>query len=225
MAVAHVQVSTEGVVTAGTSGSVTLTGVGSGRLLIAYIHQAAGTLRTYTASDDRSNAWAEAVAIATSFVSSLWYGKNTAAGDTQITIAASLSATYRFFVQEVSGADTTAPLDQTSSQTAEGSTNNHTSSASASVIDTAADVIVCCVGSVSSSGVSATTAGGSYTKITSAVVTFLAQYWVSAGALTNEQGAWSHTGTARAGRSVIASFKGATGGGGNRRRRFFLGAA
>jgi hypothetical protein len=203
-----VETATEVTVTAGTSGNTTLT-VAAGNMLVALIAQGTGTLRTFTVTDNSgSNTWANAVTISSSFVAQISYAKNTAAASTTVTVTASGSATYSFHILEISGAHLTAPLDQTSSLAEAGATNNHVSAATADVIDTAANVLVFCVGVSSTSGVSGNAPGSGYTEINSTAQPngYMFQHQASAGALTNEQGAWSHTGTARLGNSVIASF-------------------
>lgn len=216
MAIAHVQTSTEVVVSAANSGSVTLTGVGAGNLLVAVLTQNDSASRTYAFSDDKSNAWAVAIHHNPSVAAHISFGKNTASGNTLITatIAGGLTSTFRFKVLEFSGADTAAPLDVVSELAESVNSNNHTSSADATVIDTVADPLVVCAAILNAPG-TATAAGAGYTQVTNgAASTTLWQYKIASGALANEQGAWSNTGTARMGRSAIASFKPAAGGGG-----------
>lgn len=225
-AVAHVQTSTEVIVTAGTSGGVTVTGVGPANHLAVLLGQTTTSDRTFSTSDDKGNTWVQAVRIRSTNgnIAEIEHAQNTATGDTlvTVTVGGGLSSTFRFFVHETSGVSTSASLDQTSSLDETVATNNHLSSADATVIDTAADVIVY-TASVMNAAHTATSPGTGYTEIDSASEQAYFQYRVSASALTDERGAWSGTGTARTAGNTIASFKGDAAGAATPKRLPLLG--
>ncbi len=91
---------------------------------------------------------------------------------------------------------------------------SHVTSANSTVIDTVANALVV-VASVLNGAATLTVADGNYNNLNSAATTLILwQYRVASGALTDERGPWTSTGTARRATGVIVSYKPAAAGGG-----------
>lgn len=196
-----------------TSLQVTLTAVAAGNLLVLLIDCNNTADRTFTVADDQGNTWSRAVRIrgaTNTRICEIWLANNVAAGTTIITVTPSASATLRIFAEEVADIDDTVPLDQTGTNEEAAGVTAHYSAASGS-IDTAADVICYSVG-IHNASAGTLTQGTGWTQLYG-TTPYHAQYRVSAGALTDERGAWT-SGTARQSVGAIASFKGAAAGGG-----------
>lgn len=208
--------------TTGSTLSVSLTGVTAGNLLVLLLHEGKQQATTFTINDaingdnkdNQNNAWTRLLtkqAGATrGHTSAIAYAPATAGGNTTVRVNAVSATSFAIALVEVnitgSGAsvvDQTSFNDYTSIDI-----TNHYAAADANVIDTAADVIVFVVGS---HGYSITVNTGSgYTRINSGPSSELNawgifQYKISAGALTNEQGAWT-TASAENHNGVMASF-------------------
>lgn len=215
MAVALVQTSTEIAFASGTTGNVTVTGVGAGNLLVCVVASNSNT-PTVSVSDDKGNTWAEAVALGSAGVgrrASIWYAKNTAAGDTVVTVTMSVSATaVNAFVYEVSGCDTTSPLDASSSLAETTTTTSHNCSADATVIDTTAECFVCCA-SKGQGSFGTLTEGSGYTRTASASASSMFQRQIFGASTANERGAFT-SGTSQPAVGAIAAFKVAAAAGG-----------
>lgn len=197
----------------GSSQTTSMAGVTAGDMLGLLISSASTNNRTYTISDDKSNSWQQAVFYngpTFNQKEGIFFAPNVAAGNTIITVSVDfgLSDTATFIPFSIRNCSLTSPLDQTSQLEESVDSNTHTSSASASVIDTASDVITIVCGSLHAPA-TLTTPGSGYTQFSysTSTDTVLWQYMISSAALINEQGAWGNTGTARKGTSVIVSFK------------------
>lgn len=200
---AYVQASTE-VSVSGTSGNASLT-TSAGNLLVCALSQTDNSIRTYTVSDDiDAGNWSQAAYSNPARAAGLWYRMNCGGGATTITATASSAVAFRFRIVEVSGAETTAALDQSSSFTDAGSVGTHYCSADSTVIDTAADVFVVTSSALNASG-GTNTANANYTNLASASAQVFWQYRASDAGLTDERAEWTSS-TARLGVSVISSF-------------------
>src|SRR5437016_467125 len=138
MAQTLVQQSAEVVVTSGTTGSVTLTGVAAGNLLaILACNETDGTTFA-TPTDTNGNTWAIAVQDGTARLGEamIAYAQNVHSGSTPVTVGPSSgSKTYHFKVLEISGSVTAGNPDVTSSIRESGTPTSHVCSADASHIN------------------------------------------------------------------------------------------
>lgn len=201
------------------SANCTLSDTASGNLIVVYIWT--GTNRTVsTVTDDDSNTYEEAesdvddAGSSNSWQVSIWFAKNIAGGAGTLTITATANAGGEFiFAQavEVSGADTSSPLDQTGINDSTSSTNNHTCSGA---VTTAAEVYVGCAAAFNGNDAGPFTEGSGYTEFQDNGQQIFGQHRVSAGSLVSETGQFTGAGEARQGTAVLASFKSAGGGGG-----------
>lgn len=120
MAAAYVQSAELKENTGATTIAVTLTGVTAGNLLVAYAEM--GENNTIVLSDDKGNTWANIDTVDSDDVFAPYklrtaYAKNVNSGTTVITATFGVSSDRRaIVVHEVSGCDTTAPLDQHTAQ-------------------------------------------------------------------------------------------------------------
>jgi hypothetical protein len=196
-------------------GDVTLTGVASGNLIFAAIGQiASDPTASYPVSDSQGNTYNSIGQIVTSSnrIMEFRYAKNVTGGTVVVQVNQTGStAGYRVWVVEIAGADTVNPLDDFAFFDDGSALTTHHCAPSGD-IDTAANVIVLCA-SATSSSFGTPTANGSYTPRTFVGDGFtFAQYWSSAGALTDERGTWTSS-TGRQCASGIVSFKAAAAGG------------
>lgn len=215
MAIVHVQ--DDNAMGSGVSTvSITLNSVGSGNLLWAMTTGDTAN-RLWTISDDQSNTWNQIHTINDLSMRELQasYAGNVAAGNTQITATINVSSgDVVLVVGEVSGIDTTTPLD-TSDEFSRTSNDSTHHCAATTEIDTAADVYVL-AGGMHNADPGTLTKGASYTEILnvgSTAWSYLFQYRISASALTNERGSWTSTDDRHC-QGIIASFVAAAGGGG-----------
>lgn len=204
MAAALVQTGTALNVGGGTSGTITLTGVAAGNLLVVYADDIDGLGATFSISDDQGNTWAQAVHNDNGgYTSSIHYCLNAAAGTTVITVTASTSTAFLAQAQEYSGGtwtlDTTSSIDETS-------TTSHVCSASGSVIDTAGEDVVVCNSTTADGGNFGTrTAGSGYTGLSSPTAQCFWQYQIFSTAQANEQGPFTSA-NSKATAACIAAF-------------------
>ena len=208
MAIAFVQQATEIVISGGTSGNTTVTGVGAGNLLMASTNHLPSDTRTMTLADDQDGAWALAVKEGTTRSSQIDYQTDTGGGDTLVTVTINITSTSYTNILEASGADLTTPLDQTSGISEGAPTATHHCSLDSTVIDTAADVLIMAVGTIGAAA-GTLTEGSGYTDMGVSVNTQLfAQYQTFATAQVDHRGTFTSVET-RQGRHCIASFVGA----------------
>lgn len=209
MAIALVQTGTEIDIVAGTSGTITLTGVTAGNLLTVVVDDVDGNAVSFTVSDDKGNAWLSAVSNDNGgYSSAILYCLSAIAGTTVITVTSSGTTDFVAQAQEWSGGvwslDTTSFID-------EGSTTSHVCSASSSVIDTTgADLVLC--NSTTNNGTSfgTRTAGSGYTDFSgpggaSDYSRAMWQWQVFSTAQTNERGAFTSA-NSKATAACIAAF-------------------
>jgi hypothetical protein len=202
-----VQTGAEISVSGGTSGNVTLNGVAAGNLLTASCLNDSNATATFSASDNKSNAWASAVSQGDSAVAGLaaiLYAKNVAAGNTTVTITSSASISFKALIQEWSGSDTSAPLAAHDSDQV-GSGTNH--QASASGVNPGA-ACICLVCACAQNTLGTCTAGSGYTAETSSSPFDFYEYQIFSSAPTNEQGKWTSANSPPT-VSVIAAFRAA----------------
>ena len=182
--------------------------------LVAWLAQPAQSNRTYTCSSDVDGAFTQlSVIVNNDYRVSMFYLDNLTGGDHVITMTANASTTFTFGVVEFSGTDTTDSKDVESSLIETVNSGSHPCAA-AGAIDTVAGVGIVTVG-ITNAGTGAATKHADYTLAhteDSSGPTWLAQYRVSAGALTDEDAIWTAAGTNRKGGSMMASFKPAAGG-------------
>lgn len=190
--------------------SITLLGVTPGNMLVGIINQSSVN-RSWTFSDDNGDTWNPIVNTATDDESN-WIAnaEGVDGGDTEITATISVSTGSG----ELVCAETEPATYDTSGTFDDGGTTNSHFCAASTAIDTAANVI-CFASGAGLSGTmgasGATTAGTNWTEIYGTdgnASPRIVQYRRSDTALTDERGAWSHTGTARQTRGCIASFAG-----------------
>lgn len=186
--------------------TLTLLSVAAGSTLIVGVSQSSTTARTYTVASTVGGAtFTQRQRIANGRVSEIWEAANVGVGTHTLTITASTSATFQGLVVEVGNIDPAAPFDA-ASQLGSATTTSHLSAA-VGAIDTAPNVYCFTVGTTSSDA-GTVTAGANWTSLTQGAGNLnYAQYRISAGALTDERGAWT-SGTSRADDNCIASFKG-----------------
>ncbi len=196
-------------VAAGTSGNNTLTGVVAGNAIIVQVLENDANARTFTCNNGGVDTFATAAEVHPGRGSWIIYAVAIAAsGSVTVNIVASASCNFTGRIHEVQ--DVTA-FDVGSFLSEGGTSGSHNSSADATVIDTVANVIVF-AGGVLTAAATATAIGGGYNSVISGGTTQLLQWKTSAGALTNERGPWTSSGTARSGVSAIASFVGTAAG-------------
>lgn len=205
MAIALVQTGTAINVGSGTSGTITLTGVAAGNLLIVYASDVDGTGVSFSVSDDQGNTWASAVANDNSgYSSAILYCLSAAAGTTVITVTASSSTAIVAQAQEWSG-DGTWELDQTS-LIDESATTNHVCSVDFRNIDTKGAAVVACNSATADGGnFGACTPGTGYTELVSPGARTYWQYQVFSAATADERGSFTSA-SSKATAACIASF-------------------
>src|SRR5258708_8361340 len=157
--------SPEVVVTAGSSGSVTLNGVTAGNLLARVADNETDGVAFSAPTDNNGNTWAISVqgGNSTCGVSCIAQAQNVSAGNTTVTLAPSSgSKTYRFKVLEISGSVISGSPDVTSSIIEAANTTNHVSSADASHINPNSPCFVICL-CITSNTPAPKTPGSAYT--------------------------------------------------------------
>lgn len=116
MAIAVVQ-SQKTIVTSSGSAAALLNGVTAGNLLLVWLAAFPGTTVTATCSDSAGNTYAQSYGQNDTTTGSMvfgFYAKNVTGGNITITVdPAGASSDITLVVAEISGADTTAPADQT----------------------------------------------------------------------------------------------------------------
>lgn len=187
--------------------TLTLNSVVAGNTLVALVSQYSGTARTYTVVSSNGGDFTKRQDNNPGRVVQIWSLENVASGTHTITITSSAGATFEGLAVEI-GSISTTPFDVANQNDNTAGTTSHFC-APAGEIDTAAAVYCICVGALSGTtsgftkGADWTTLGAGPTDRT------IAQYRISAGALTDERGPWSSA-AGRASTCAIASFKGAT---------------
>ena len=202
------QQSGEGTITGGSSGTVSLTGVTAGRLLVAVL--LGGTAnRTWSLADDVNGAWTLGPAVAhVGGWSAIAYCEDTGAGDTVVTATISVSTgNLRWEAYEVSGAATTGALEASDAYAETVNTDNHVCS-ELGIDASAGSIIFSC--SRCNSTYTSGAPGTNYTDLACGGTTIeMSQYRATAGALSGEQAPWTGTGSDRQARSAMAVFKAA----------------
>ncbi len=97
-----------------TTGQITLTGVASGAVLVLTVQVTTANARTFTA-DNGMNSQVAAVTPSTSTYRQEIFVATGLSGSVTITMTPSASATWRATLEEISGADTTNPVEATGS--------------------------------------------------------------------------------------------------------------
>lgn len=218
----HVQ-NNSGTFTGVASGGLLLNSVASGNLLVGTL-VSKNTARSWTFSDDKGNTWVNDKAfVGTNGRCRISHANNVAIGNTTITATIDLfTGEWNMSVFEVSGQDTSTPLDQTSEIANNSTTDHHC--AAASNINTSSNGTFIVGTGITQFTAGTLTKGGSYTLVTSGNMptgnhSFLTHYRTSSTALTAERGTWTST-TSRTSDCVIASFKAPTAGGGSKVKLF-----
>jgi hypothetical protein len=205
MAIALVQTSTEITVSGGTGGSVTVSGVAAGNLLVCVLDSTAADDPLLTVSDDKSNSWLQAVTNGISgAISQINYVLSAAAGNTLVSVTADVTTDFVAKVQERSGGTWT--LGNTSSID-ESATTSHVCSATAGEIDTTGEAVII-ANSVceQASGVfGSLTVGSGYTQISASTSAVMWQYQHFTVSESNNRGAFT-SGNSRSTAAVIAAF-------------------
>lgn len=185
---------------------MTLTGVTAGSTLVIGLLQAGSAIRNYRVNPLDGKGWHRPVFLNPSQAIAVFILEGVTAGNHSITVTPNSGSSFVFLVFELGGVPRVA-LDTFSVLDESVNSNSHISAASGTVIDTAADVVIIC-GGVLSSSASTTVPGTGYTSAHSdAANGYHFQYLTSASPLTDEQGAWAHTGTARQSLGFIISLK------------------
>lgn len=189
--------------------------VTAGSAVIVLLTTTDANNRTYTVSD--GNAYTALTRQGTTRPSQIFYYLNHAGGACTVTVTGSGTSSLRVTIVEVSGV---TAFDAESGAT---DTNNVTSHpcAASGALDTAADVFVIAGGGLSSTG-GTLTKNANYSLLYSPDQYTMHQYRTSAGAITDDDAAWTST-TARGHCCAIASFKGSGGGGGGGSRKILVG--
>ena len=217
-----VQSSTQGSAEPAASANVTITVTAGNRLVVQMVQRASAT-RTYSVSDTVNGAWPAAdVYYNNGQAMAIFSFPNAAAGSTTVTVTASSSTNFSFFLHEVSGTGSTTPTVDSNND----ATNGNTHQGGSTGVSTSTGGIVFVAGALNSAA-TLTVAGSSpaYTNLNATPTNqILMQYRTYGSGLSGEVGTWTSTGTARAGDGVIAAYDDAGGGGGNRRRRVLLAA-
>jgi hypothetical protein len=214
MAIAFVQESTNAA-SGGTTTATPSISPTAGNALVVFITQSASGTRTYAPTDNIEGAtgWTEAAYLNSSGTANVWFKANVPAGITTVTITASAAVTFTAAVAEFSGFGTTITVDDSDTLLEGSSSNNHTCSTSG--VSSGNEVLSVCAAVMSAAGTECNPGSG-YTEVPNPLSQSqtLKQWKRFATGCTNEVGAWSNTGTARIGKSVIALLSGNAGGGG-----------
>lgn len=213
MGLSRVQVSTETVVTSGTSGTATLTGVAYGNLLVAYPTNIGETPTTFLVTDDKSDIWSTIIAASgpvTDNSVAIARCLRAAGGTTVVTVTASGTTDFSFRVAEAARAGGGIWADGDSDdfiQTSIGATSQFC--ADTTEIDISAnDSIVFCnavADNPSSTGFGTPTPGSGYSQDTAADARIYWQYKVFSAPITNERGGFT-SGVGRRAAACIAGF-------------------
>jgi hypothetical protein len=218
MALAFVQESQSLVASSGSPLTATITfnaPIAAGSTLIIGISQAASGARTYTVSDNihGSTGWTKAIGSAFTFQTEVWYRANHDGGTVTITVGHG-QATVGFWVSgtEWSGFGSTVTVDASDSLEEAGTGTSHTCSTAG--VTSTNDCVAFCAGTLSATATECNPGAG-YTEVPTGIANnrVMIQYRQFASGCSGEVGAWSSTGTARLGRSVIALLRGPAGGG------------
>jgi hypothetical protein len=204
-----VQQSAEVTVSSGSTGNVTLNGVGAGNILTVQGTNETNANNFSTPTDNNGNTWAAPVQAGNNSVgmSCLSLAQNANGGNTTVTLGlASGTATYRFRVIEWSGSLTTGQPDASDHQIEAAGTTHHESSAG--INPTGACVVLCAASLSNLTG--GATAGGGYSSFGTASNYAFYQYQIYASAPSNEKGAWTSVNSIAIAGSIIA-FKAAAG--------------
>lgn len=170
-ALAEVQHKTATTIVSGNTVAVTVTALGSGNLVI--VGAMGSGSETITGVSDGSNTYVQATSCRALSVggrfTDVWYAKNSTSGPTTVTVTFSATNTNRreAYVQEVSGADTSAPFDNCGTATGTGSdcpgTTSNWNCTGAADTTSAANTYI--IGIMRTSGVCGNTgAGGGFTN-------------------------------------------------------------
>lgn len=202
-------------VSGGTSGTLSLTSVASGSLMIVVVCDADANAVTFAVTDDIGNDWRRAVGKSGTGNgrSEIWYCLNAIAGSPTITVTASSSTIFIARAQEWTASGGTWTLDTTNgvSSIQELSVTNHVTSGSVALIDSSgAAVVICCAGRDGTTTLGTRTAGTGYTSFNVVGPTDFDrahwQYQDFSSAIANEQGAYT-TSVSRSTVGCIAAFE------------------
>lgn len=192
----------------------------AGNSLLCFVAQAASGNRTYSVADNVGGTWVKAVGVTNQTIGGgalgveIYYCASSPGGSVTITVTQSSSLiAFNAAAAEFSGFGGTITVDASDSKNENGvNSNNHDCSASG--ITSANPVLAVSSGCMSSTGTECNPGSG-YTEVLNAFVgnRTLFQWQHFASGCTNEKAAWSNTGTARQGLSVMALLSGAGGGG------------
>ena len=205
MAIALVQTSTEITVSVDTGGSVTVSGVTAGNLLVLVVASTAADDPILSVTDDNGNTWSSAVVNSISgAVARIFYVLSANAGSTIVTVTADVTTDFVAKVQEWSGGTWT--LGNTSSID-EAATTSHVCSATAGEIDTTGEAIIIAnsVCEQSSGTFGALTVGSGYTQISASTDAVMWQYQSFTVAESDNRGAFTSA-NSRSTAAVIAAF-------------------
>lgn len=212
MGLSRVQVSAETVVTSGTSGTATLTGVAAGNLLVAYPTNIGETTIAFVAEDDQPDIWATIISEEGPVtLNSVTIARclRAAGGTTIVTVTADAATDFNFRVAEFTRTGGGIWSDADSDNFIQTAISTSEFCAETTKIDIAASesVVVCnaVADNPSSTGFGTPTPGSGYSQDTSADSRVYWQWQVFSTALTNERGAFT-SGVARKAAACIAGF-------------------
>jgi hypothetical protein len=219
MALAHVKDSASVVVSSGNPSTANLTftsTIAAGSTLVVVLSQAVVAARTYTVSDNihGTDGWTKAIGVTSGATDQIWYRGNHSGGTVTITVTHGQSSPlFITAAAELSGYGSAVTVEATDSLTEGVGATSHTCSASG--VSSSNECFAFCVGHFGS-GATECNPGTGYTEITPGYAQgqFLFQRRHFSSGCTNEVGAWTNTGSARAGISVIALLSAGVAGGG-----------
>lgn len=205
---AHVQRSS---IVAGNGGTpnraaLTLTGTVAGNDIIVTCVQTVSNTRTYSAADGVNGSYSVVKAYTSSstrVITILRY-KNGAGGNLTINVDSSGSGSFVAVADEVAGLDQSAsPVTSDFIDPVAAGTHP---CAQSGEIDTSGAAFVVSGTALSGAATGGTAASGWTSGALDASNFGFVQYYDAAGALTDERGTWTQTGTTRVGSSAIAAF-------------------
>lgn len=193
--------------TVGSDGVAANITASEGSTLVAFVMQESSATRMFKMSPIAGRGWYRRGYLNPGQGFHVFEAENVPAGTHAITAIPTSSVTFALIVVEVSGSPRVA-FDTISLVDESVNTNSHVSAADTTVIDTAAEVVVITAGCLNSDG-GPMTPGAGYTTIYTDNNTRFIQYKSSETALTDEQGVWTHIGSARQNLGCIISLKSA----------------
>lgn len=195
---------------ANSGGVLNLTGATAGNALLIGVVQNANGSRTYSVADDIDGAYGAAdLNFAAANKNILFFSLFAiTGGDPTITVTQSGGAAvgFRCIAIEASNLDSGATPITGSIDNSAVNADNHFSAAAGSIDTTTATFVITAGVLTSTSGVSSTSAGATYTKLDLGNLAAFLQYKDAPTALTDDRGAWTSTGTDRPDVSAMIAY-------------------